>query len=159
MRLFLLLPFLLFPLCANAAEPNEFQSQVLECVSLIGKKTGWAECRTMMFAPCSEHKVGSDQHVACLSKELVGWRQTMDAKREVMNEKLTLEGNAMLLDLMREWIGYVDASCEEVAVARVSISSDAARTGCQIAETVGITAEFNICLKGDSIAPYCIFRE
>ena len=159
MKYFLVLWIGLIITPAGASESEEFRNQVLACVSGIDSETSWAECRTMMFEPCSQHQVGSEDHLGCLSAQQKGWQKTMNTTLEELDKQLTTTGSAMVVDIMGQWLGYVNVKCAGVAAAKAAISSDAAHAGCEIAETVGITSEFNTCLEGNSASPYCTFKE
>ncbi len=144
---------------AQASEIENDQDVVLDCVSRIDGGTTWDQCRRLMFLPCEKHEVGSEPHLACLSTERTAWKDYMESYREQLDEKLTAGGSAMLSDLIGQWVGYVSQHCGEVARSKEDISADAARSGCEIAETVGITAEFFACLDGRSTSPYCTIQE
>lgn len=140
------------------AQPITNQTLVLNCLAQIGEETSWQECRGMIFAPCQEHKVGTDTHSACLLKQKTDWENEMSNQQEVLVEKLTLSGNSMLAELMGNWFSYREARCSEVAQARPE-AGKSAKLGCEVAEIAGITAEFQACLEGRSTTPYCTIKE
>lgn len=143
---------------AKAQTPITNQTLVLNCLAQIGEETSWPECRGMMFAPCGEHKVGTDTHGACLLKQKQDWENEMSNQQEALIGKLTLSGNSMLAELMGNWYSYREARCNEVAAERPE-AENSAKLGCEVAEIAGITAEFQACLEGRSTTPYCTIRE
>jgi|GEM_PF-318736 len=140
------------------AQPITNQDLVLNCLVRIGEETNWQECRGMMFAPCQEHKVETDTHVACLTREKQNWESEMSDTQEALLEKLTPTGNNTLAQLMRDWFEFRDTRCNDVADARPS-AARSVRLGCEITEIAGITAEFQACLEGRSTTQYCMLKE
>jgi len=140
------------------AQPITNQTLVLNCLAQIGEETSWEQCRGMMFAPCGEHKVGTDTHSACLLKQKTDWETEMSNQQEVLVEKLTPSGNSMLAELMGNWFSYREARCNEVAEARPE-AGKSAKLGCEVTEIAGITAEFQACIEGRSTTPYCTIKE
>ncbi len=142
-----------------ASEIENQHDAVLQCLSLMETETTWPQCRTMIFKPCQDHTVGSDDHLGCLETEKTGWQTAMDTRRELLDQKLTANGSAMLADLLGRWFGYVANKCQAVAEAKSGISADAAFAGCEVSEMAGISSDFETCLKGNSTSPYCIHKE
>ena len=142
-----------------ASEIESTQDAVVDCLARIGDETEWAECRKIMFEPCTGHEVGSENHIICLEGHKLDWQTYMEDYRQLLDTKLTTSGSSMLAELMGQWFGYMAARCNDVAVARASISEEAAKLGCEIAELAGITAEFDACLDGRSTTPYCVIEE
>ena len=140
------------------AQPITNQDLVLDCLARIGDETTWQECRGMMFAPCQEHKVGTDTHVACLMGEKTDWEGEMSDIQTSLLEKLTPTGNNTLAELMRDWFEFRETRCNDVAAARPS-AAKSARLGCEVTEIAGITAEFHACLEGRSTTQYCMLKE
>ena len=158
MRL-ILIALLLIATPAYASEVETQQDAVLACLSKMDTDTSWAECRSMLFEPCAEETVGSESHLTCLASEKKAWQGEMDLRRDLLNEKLTTNGSAMMTDLLGQWFGYVANKCQAVADEKAGISSEAAFAGCEISEIAGITLDFETCLKGNSTSPYCIHKE
>ena len=140
------------------AQPITNQTLVLNCLAVIGEETSWEQCRDMMFASCQEHTIGTATHQSCLLKQKTDWENEMNSQQEVLVEKLTLSGNSMLAELMGNWFSYRETRCNEVAEARPETGASA-KLGCEVAEIAGITAEFEACLEGRSITPYCTIKE
>lgn len=135
------------------------QDWAVECLSKMETETSWPECRKGLFAPCAENAVGSEPHLKCLRGEKDNWRVFLDKKTEVLNAKLTLEGAGQLTDLLGQWFGYVGNKCAAVGEEKAEISRDAGQLGCEISEFAGLATEFNSCLTGNSVSPYCTIKE
>ena len=135
------------------------RKQVLDCVSRMEVQTTWDQCRRLMFLPCEPHAVGSAQHLACLDEEKLHWTKIRDGFHAAVLERLTSTGGAMLTDLTGQWYGFVGQKCGAVAKEKADISADAARSGCEISEIVGLSAELQACLDGRSTSPYCTMKE
>lgn len=140
------------------AQPITNQELVLNCLATIGESTSWEECRGMIFAPCQEHKAGTDTHIACLVGEKSDWENKMSDLQETLVGKLTRDGNATLAELMASWFEFREGRCNDVAEARPE-AARSAKLGCEITEIAGITAEFQACQEGRSTTPYCTFKE
>jgi len=153
----LLLAFMLI-VTPSSAQPITNQTLVLNCLAQIGEETSWEQCRGMIFAPCQEHKVGTDTHGACLLKQKSEWEAEMQSLQEDLVEKLTPSGNSMLAELMVNWVSYRATRCSEVAEAK-SETGKSAKLGCEVTEIAGIAAEFQACLEGRSTTPYCTIKE
>jgi len=143
---------------ASNAQPITNQDLVLDCLARIGDETSWQECRGMMFAPCQEHKLGTDTHAACLTGEKNGWESKISDFQEELVSKLTKTGNKILAELMSNWVEFRDARCSEVAASNAS-AEKSVRLGCEITEIAGLTAEFQACLEGRSTTQYCMLKE
>jgi len=156
--------FITFPLFIAAAigssnaQPITNQDLVLDCLARIGDETTWQECRGMMFAPCQEHKIGTDTHAACLLGEKNNWENKLTDIQEELVSKLTKTGNGELAELMSSWVEFRDARCSEVSASNAS-AEKSVRLGCEITEIAGLSAEFQACLEGRSTTQYCVLKE
>lgn len=146
----------LLPVSAFAAG---HQDTVLKCVNAMHEGTTWDQCRAQIFEPCQDFEVGSDPHLECLADERALWLVKMDGLRLELFDKLTLDGVNTLNDVGGQWMGYVGSKCGRVGDAMAHISREAAEKGCEISEVVGISAEFQACLAGNSNEPYCKMKE
>lgn len=110
---------------------------VISCLGNMEGETSRDQCRNRMFAPCVAHSVGDAAHLACLTRQRGGWRLHLDGETEVLNARLTTEGNTELTGILGQWCGDVGQKCAEVAGAKKAISTKAAEMGCEISEFAG----------------------
>ena len=132
---------------------------VMNCIEDMGTKTSWGECVSMMFKACEGNEVGSEGHVACLTVQHDGWREEMETHRLALVDELHPKGVQALSQVMTQWFRYVSQRCSEVALGKPKVAAEAAQTGCEISEIVGVTTEFVACREGRSTAPYCTTRK
>lgn len=151
--------FMMFLSFDGAVAGDEDRKNVLDCVSRMDAQTTWDQCRRLMFLPCESHKVGSESHLTCLNEEKLHWTKIRDGFHTALVGKLNSTGSAMLTDLTGQWYGFVGQKCGLVAKEKASISADAARSGCEISEIVGLSAELLACLDGRSTSPYCTIEK
>ncbi|WP_069299710.1 hypothetical protein [Neptunicoccus sediminis] len=143
-----------------AAQESSEQTRVVACLSGMEQgQTSWPECRSLLFHPCETFPVGGEDHLTCLAEQKADWRAHLDATTLTLNARLTAEGSGQLTDLLGQWFGYVGNKCNGVAQEKADISADAARLGCEISEFAGLSTEFDSCLQGKSLSPYCIVQE
>lgn len=140
------------------AEITPAQGQVLSCLEALDQGTSWNQCLNLIFAPCADHTVGAAAHLDCLRGEQAEWENAMDDQRLALLRVLTPTGAADLGRALGQWVPYVTEKCETIAASRPA-APDAARLGCQITETVGVTGEFVACREGRSLVPYCQIAE
>ena len=133
--------------------------EVLTCLEAMSVDTTWGQCVTLLFAPCAELAVGSEDHVSCLTDEHRAWQGAMDGERTRLLAGLTSAGASELTELMGQWFGYVAQKCGAVAAGKPATGAEAAQLGCEISEIAGVTAEFVACRAGRSTAPYCVMQE
>jgi hypothetical protein len=143
---------------ANAQAVETHQEWAIACLSKMETETSWPECREGLFAPCNIGAIGSAEHLACLQTHREDWRIFLDKQTEQLNVRLTLDGANQLTELIGQWFGYVGNKCTTVAEAKAEMSADAARMGCEISEFAGLSTEFQSCLSGNSVSPYCILK-
>jgi hypothetical protein len=148
-------------LCVGGAvqAQESHQDWAIDCLSKMETDTSWPECRKGLFAPCEGSAVGSEPHLACLKKHRETWRLHLDKQTGALNKRLSPEGSRQLSDLLGQWFGFVGNKCGSVAQAKADISADAARMGCEISEFAGLATEFQSCLSGNSVSPYCILKD
>ena len=144
---------------ASAQDTPPGREDVLACVASMDATTTWDQSRTMMFAGCAVHAVGSPPHLTCLRGDRDGWQAVMTARREALVPMLAPQAATELANLMGQWFGFVGNKCAAVGLERADISEAAAVLGCEISEIVGLTAELEACADGRSTAPYCILQD
>ncbi|WGI23382.1 hypothetical protein [Amylibacter sp. IMCC11727] len=148
-----------FASAAQASETETRQTQTVACLSKMDNGTTWEQCRTMMFEPCAELELGSAPHLACLKSEKADWRVHLDANITKLNSSLSMDGAAQLTELLVSWNDYLGKKCSAVAESRKGAGQEAAYVGCEISEYAGVAAEFDTCLSGKSLQPYCKFQQ
>lgn len=144
---------------AQASETETRQTQTVACLSKMDAGTTWEDCRTMMFEPCAGQELGSAPHLACLKEQKADWRVHLDANITKLNSNLSMDGAAQLTELLVSWNDYLGKKCEAVAQSRTGAGQEAAYVGCEISEYAGVAAEFDTCLSGKSLQPYCKFQQ
>lgn len=142
-----------------AQDSGSSREDVLACVATMEAATTWDQCRTMLFAGCALHPVGSPSHLACLREDRDGWQDVMTSRREALVPVLAPQATVELTTLMGQWFGFVSNKCAAVGIERAQISEAAAVLGCELSETVGLTAELEACADGRSTASYCILAQ
>ncbi|MDD9922413.1 MAG: hypothetical protein OXQ92_09085 [Boseongicola sp.] len=138
---------------------NEQSDAVLGCFQEIGTSTEWNTCMAILFQPCAEFELASEEVRSCLQQERDNWRATkIDIEAEVF-ESLTNKGIQELADVMLAWPKFVDDKCKAMAEGRTGESTgvafDATRLGCQVSEYALITSELTACNEGRSKEEYC----
>ncbi|WP_180957644.1 hypothetical protein [Neptunicoccus cionae] len=142
------------------AEDAAVQARAITCLTGMEQgESSWPECRSLLFQPCAGFVVGAEEHLTCLAEQKAGWQTRLDTTTLTLNDRLTAEGSGQLTDLLGQWFGYVGNKCNAVAQEKADISADAARLGCEISEFAGLSTEFDSCLQGKSLSPYCILQE
>jgi len=151
--------FAAFAGMTQASEAQTRQAQIVACLSTMDKGTTWEQCRTMMFEPCAEMKLGSAPHLACLKDQKADWKMHLDGNITKLNSSLSMDGAAQLTELLVSWNDYLGKKCAAVANSRSGAGQEAAYTGCEISGYAGVAAEFDTCLSGKSLQPYCKFQQ
>lgn len=149
---------LVIVLAAGPAAADEFRGGVITCLSSMQTDDDWAQCRAAMFSRCPTQVVGSPEHVSCLSKEVQGWEDYLDARNDALTPKLTTVAAVELGTLRGQWTGYVANKCAAVAASNPE-AAEAAGLGCRISEIAGFAAEMAYCEAGFSEEPYCMLKE
>lgn len=147
------------PVHATSTEISVEQAVVLQCLEGLGTDTQWDQCVNQLFQPCQGLEVGSDDQLACLTREHGRWTHTFDGERERLISELTSTGASELTLLLGQWFGYIAQKCATVASEKSGPGAEAAQLGCEISEMAGVTAEFSACRQGSSTAPYCVIQE
>ncbi|HSG57464.1 MAG TPA: hypothetical protein VLA45_18580 [Paracoccaceae bacterium] len=80
----------------QTSEASVAKGEVIACLAEMESETTWNQCRGMMFAPCADHAVGGEGHLACLTEEQTGWRAVLDERTTQLNDRLTTTGTAEL---------------------------------------------------------------
>ena len=151
--------FAAFAGTTKASESQTRQAQTVACLSTMDKGTTWEQCRTMMFEPCVEMKLGSTPHLACLKDQKTDWKMHLDSNITKLNGSLSMDGAAQLTELLVSWNNYLGKKCAAVANSRSGAGQEAAYMGCEISGYAGVAAEFDTCLSGKSLQPYCKFQQ
>ena len=156
--LFLLALLMGAPVLAD--EPLDAErAEVLDCVSAVGVSTEWNSCLNLAFAPCAEHEVGGEGHLACLTQERTAWEIVSLRAQDAILPRLSPAGVQSLSALMVVWPDYVEDKCKAVGESRAAISADAAELGCTISELILLTNELRACGQGRSEELYCVLGE
>ncbi len=134
---------------------TEHQQDVVTCLQQMENGATWEQCLNVMFSPCATDVAGTDEHVACLTKERDGWAATQVILERELVQKLTVNGGKELLTILNRWDEYVGQKCAEVGEQYAETGAKAATLGCEISEMSGITVEFVSCYDEYSTAPYC----
>lgn len=156
---FLAALWLAVPAFGQQTRLSEAQAQVTGCLFALDSETTWPQCVGLLFAPCSQQEVGTEQHVACLKSEQQAWQGAMMGQVSLLSELLTTDGSNELTQLMGGWINLIAQNCGEIASQKEGLAARSAELGCQISEIAGATTEFRACAEGLSTAPYCVMQE
>lgn len=144
---------------AHASETETRQTQTVACISKMDNGTTWEDCRSMMFEPCAGQELGGVPHLACLKEQKAEWKTHLDSNITKLNSTLSMDGAAQLTELLVSWNDYLGKKCDAVAKSRAGAGQEAAFVGCEISEYAGVAAEFDTCLSGKSLQPYCKFQQ
>ena len=151
--------FAAFTGTAHASETETRQTQTVACISKMDNGTTWEDCRSMMFEPCAGQELGGVPHLACLKEQKAEWKTHLDSNITKLNSTLSMDGAAQLTELLVSWNDYLGKKCDAVAKSRAGAEQEAAFVGCEISEYAGVAAEFDTCLSGKSLQPYCKFQK
>lgn len=148
---------------AQAADPAQLPTERLVVIDCLGGmkegETSWEQCLELMFLPCELYTVGSEDHVGCLFKQREEWKHAKRLQETALLGELIPTSAAELTELLSAWELFVADSCRSIAAEKADISAQSAMLGCEISQTVALTAELASCRAGISIEPYCILRE
>lgn len=151
--------FAAFSGTAQASESQTRQAQTVVCLSKMDNDTTWEQCRRIMFEPCTKMELGSARHLDCLKEQKAHWKIHLDGNISKLNSSLSMDGAAQLTELLVSWNDYLGQKCDAISKSRIGAGQEAAYVGCEISEYAGVAAEFNTCLSGKSLQPYCKFQQ
>lgn len=127
----------------------------LACLEQMDINTTWEQCVFQIFKECTDHSIGTDDHVACLEDLKEEWNVSVTALQSKVLEDVTPAGGTELLEVFEGWVKFVSQKCEQQSLNKEAGPANSARLGCQITEMVGLSGEFAACLEGRSTWDYC----